>query len=67
MLIRRAVTLASISVVSVLVFNTITQFFDAYGVLQKGDFVILNLILVLSIMLAAYYALLKAHLRIQIG
>ncbi|MBI2575518.1 hypothetical protein HYV82_06560 [Candidatus Woesearchaeota archaeon] len=67
MLIRATVTLASISVISVLVFNTITQFFGIYGMLQKGDFVLLNLILFLSIMLALYYAAMKTYLRIQIG
>ena len=67
MLIRPAVALASISVLSVLIFNTIAQFFGTYGILQRGDFVILNLILVFSIMLAAYYAVIKAYLRIQIG
>lgn len=57
----------SISVVTVLIFNTATQFFDTYGVIHKGDFVILNLFLLLSMILAAYYFFLKAPLRIQIG
>lgn len=57
----------SISVVTVLIFNTVTQFFDTYGAIQKGDLYILNMILMLNIVLASYYFFLKTYLRIQIG
>ena len=67
MLLRPYIPFISILIISILIFNSITQFFSTYGVSYNNDLKLLNLILLLSVILSVYYVFLKLFLNIELS